>query len=477
MTRLGAGSDRSCDFHAQHSPAGALASFTVGRIGGHGGPGVELGGPVEGGVEVGYRDAAGRVHALPFYRIGGSELERYVAAEGDTGGEGRRVFTAADIVRDYGWAIDGFSAGDLHYEIATPFGPLPDPAEAGLEAQREAYLPAVVMKATVHNPEDAPREAFVAIDVGDKWLPLGGGLTGFRNRHGLGLAVREEGVTAFSSFTVETELERDHRTPAFGLGTVAGFRVRVPPGGSRTLSVVVGWYRDGVVTIGKAMRYWYTRLFTGLEDVLELSLARLESRFAAAAARDQELAESGLNHEQQFLIAHATRSYYGSTQLLEDGGRPRWVVNEGEYLMMNTFDLTVDMAFFEMRYHPWALRNVLEQFADEYRYEDDIFEPRAPETRLPGGVAFVHDMGVANCWAPDGRSSYEIEGLDREGFSHMTSEELINWICCAGVYWGGTRDRDFLRRHEALLVACLESMQRRDHWDENRRDGVMRVSE
>ena len=33
-----------------------------------------------------------------------------------------------------------------------------------------------------------------------------------------------------------------------------------------------------------------------------------------------------------------------STQWL-DNGQPLWVVNEGEYLMINTLDLTVDMLF------------------------------------------------------------------------------------------------------------------------------------
>ena len=48
------------------------------------------------------------------------------------------------------------------------------------------------------------------------------------------------------------------------------------------------------------------------------------------------------------MIAHATRSYYGSTQLLDVGGEPFWIVNEGEYCMMNTLDLSVDQAFWEL---------------------------------------------------------------------------------------------------------------------------------
>ncbi len=53
-----------------------------------------------------------------------------------------------------------------------------------------------------------------------------------------------------------------------------------------------------------------------------------------------------LSDDQKFMMAHAIRSYYGNTQLLEHEGKPIWVVNEGEYRMMNTFDLTVDQLVF-----------------------------------------------------------------------------------------------------------------------------------
>ena len=45
------------------------------------------------------------------------------------------------------------------------------------------------------------------------------------------------------------------------------------------------------------------------------------------------------------------------------GGEPFWIVNEGEYCMMNTFDLAVDQVFFEMRMNPWVVRNILDPVA------------------------------------------------------------------------------------------------------------------
>jgi hypothetical protein len=48
------------------------------------------------------------------------------------------------------------------------------------------------------------------------------------------------------------------------------------------------------------------------------------------------------------------------------------VVYEGEYRMMNTFDLTVDHLFLELAWHPWTVRNTLDLFADRYAYTDSL---------------------------------------------------------------------------------------------------------
>ena len=81
---------------------------------------------------------------------------------------------------------------------------------------------------------------------------------------------------------------------------------------------------------------------------------------ARAEALDAKLDAAKLSDDQRFMIAHATHSYYGSTQLLEVDGQPLWVVNEGEYCMMNTLDLSVDHVFWELDHNPWLVRNLLD---------------------------------------------------------------------------------------------------------------------
>ena len=95
--------------------------------------------------------------------------------------------------------------------------------------------------------------------------------------------------------------------------------VEVPAGQRRVLRLAIGCYLDGVVTTGLEGRYLYTRYFSGLDDVLGFALSNGDPR--PPAKIDRRLLKSGLSPDQQFIVAHATRSYYGSTELLDVGGQ------------------------------------------------------------------------------------------------------------------------------------------------------------
>jgi len=141
--------------------------------------------------------------------------------------------------------------------------------------------------------------------------------------------------------------------------------------------------------------YYYTRLFKSLEDVLQHGLDSHVHSVEQARARDAELAQTGgLNSDQRWLIAQATHSYFGSTQLLWDmeHEKPLWVVNEGEYLMINTFDLTVDHLFFELQWHPWAVQNTLDLFVDRYAFHEHLNVPNGLNSK--GGISFTHQTAL-----------------------------------------------------------------------------------
>lgn len=469
--------DRSKSFHAQHSPMGAHCSFTYGMFGARGGLAMEKGEPANGGVFVGYEDGDGVVHRFPFYQMNDDERARYVE-DGEAGAGKQRVFSEDEITREYLWATDRFSAPGVQFETITPFFPIPEPDESPDSDVKFASCPATLIRISFDNTtSDREMRGFFAIRQDGKWSSLGdasgGELSGFATRESMGFGTWDS-VQTFCHFNLENGLNPAHRTPHFLLGQTAGLIAEVPPGEAREILVAIGYYRQGEATFNRPMKYWYTRYFSSLSEVIGYALEYSEEYLNEAATRDRELAGAEISDEQRFLIAHATRSYYGSTEWLDDGGRPCWVVNEGEYLMMNTFDLTVDMLFYEMRFNPWTVRNVLDKFVAEYSYFDDVFSPENTEKLYPGGISFTHDMGVANHFSPPGRSSYEVSGLDRACFSHMTCEQLVNWICCCGVYYTGTLDEDFLRRHRGVLLDCLESLLHRDHPEPAHRDGVMK---
>jgi hypothetical protein len=180
---------------------------------------------------------------------------------------------------------------------------------------------------------------------------------------------------------------------------------------------------------------------------------------------------AGLTADQKFMLDHSIRSYYGSTQLLDYDGEPFWIVNEGEYRMMNTFDLTVDQLFYELKLNPWTVKNELDMFVKRYSYEDTVRKP-GDAAEHPGGISFTHDMGVANSVSRPGYSAYELYGIDG-CFSHMTHEQLVNWVLCAATYVEKTGDRAWLAANMEIFERCLRSMLNRDASDPESRNGIM----
>ncbi len=487
----------SLDFHAHHSPLGAYASFTCGRFGAGGGLAIEGTRPPTQDLVIGYAEADGVVHALPFYTGALAKQEDFgLAAAADD--KPRRRPLEAGLERHYGRGSDRWTCGDFSFAIHTPVFPLPDPDHGGTEALQDVVLPVVAATLRLDNRTCAHARTLVfgispgrpcrMIDDAGDGLAVGWGLE-------LGLAAaRQPGLQAWVEWDEQAFLRhgRSHL-----LGAACGFVLTVPAGEARELDLVCGFHRAGVVTTGLETRYWYTRRHGSLGSVLKAGLARLPLLKARAAEMDRALAASALDDDRRFLVAHAERSYWGNTQLLDHGGKPLWVVLEGEYAMINTFDLTVDMCCYELARNPWTVRNVLDQFIDRYSFVDTLARPAEGATRiahshnrdphqlgrfvpppaatgLPGGISFTHDMGVYGHFTAPGTSSYEVSGL-AGCFSQMTAEQLVNWILTAVSYVHASGDRDWLRARAGVFASSLESLLNRDDPDPARRAGIVRL--
>ena len=462
-------------FHAHHSPMGSHSSFTVGMFGANGGMALEKGSPADQSIFLGYRSESELTKLFPFYKNLVNDAERF--SQDDSKEEAKTIeFSKSEIKRNYKWATDEFIAPGISFRIKTPFFSIPDPESASEESLKKASCPASFIEISISNDSDENWDGFFAIQGSTPWTPLSsrdGNLKGIMSRDEMGFASDDESISEFIDFGIEQALAGTHKTPNFLLGPIGGISFKVAPGAEKTVRIALGYFRDGDVVFNRSASYWYTQYFDSIESVFSYALKHYDDFSDIVQKADNDLLSYGLSEDQQFLIAHATRSYYGSTEWLVEDGKPLWIVNEGEYLMINTLDLTIDMAFFELNFNPWTLKNVLEYFVDHYSYEDQVFSPEDPNTLLDGGVSFTHDMGVGNHFSPDKYSCYECAGIDRKCFSYMTYEQLTNWVLCAGLYISKTEDIEFLKRHACLLESCFESLKNRDNPDHSKRDGLM----
>ncbi|MEC0167678.1 glycoside hydrolase family 52 protein [Paenibacillus graminis] len=472
-------------YNAHHSPIGAFASFTLGFKGAAGGFDLEAGKPPRQNIFIGLARKDGNGYdTLPFHEQGGDdESKRYDIENPDPNPDKPRIlhpFADEEITRDFSLSTDSWSAGDLAFRIYSPVRAVPDPETASEEELKQILLPALLVELEVDNTASpSARRAFFGYQGNDPYSAMRrlddmqSGLTGVGQGRFVAIAAEQgTGVKSALHFTMEdillAELEENW---TFGLGQVGAQVMEVPPGVKQCYRFAVCFHRSGFVTTGMDASYYYNRYFSNVESVAEYALGHFEEIKRQAVQANAMLEESGLSEDQTFMLAHAIRSYYGSTQLLDYNHKPFWIVNEGEYRMMNTFDLTVDQLFYELRMNPWTVRNELDMFVERYSYTDTVRFPGS-KTEYPGGISFTHDMGVANAASRTGYSAYEMYGIDG-CFSHMTHEQLVNWVLSAAVYLEHTGDHSWMERNLGVLEDCLTSMVNRDHPDPGQRNGVM----
>jgi len=462
------------DFHTHHGAFGAYGSFTLGHIGAGGGFNVHDGrAPATGEVHIGALRPGG-AEFLPFSSPSAADLSAF-ATETSRGGF-RRVSTIAPefVDRQLGWGTDSWRSGDLSFALATPFEIVPDPVVHGWDTLSNHILPAVWAELRLDNTAcDEPAVLVAGLAPGDVGVaPLEiPGLVGLDLQGRIGMCSSSgSGAKAYAGFSLLDCFGPDLASlPPHWLGTSWGLCWPVPPGEELSVRFVLGWYHAGPATAGIPTVYGYTRLWNDLGEVLAAAVDRTEESWRTARDRDGEL--DHLPPERKWLLSHATRGYFGNSQLLSTpAGDPLYVVNEGEYCMMNTLDLAVDQVFFEGRFFPWATREILDLSATRYSFLDRLKVPG--DTILhEGGVSFCHDMGVRNQFAPAGSSSYEV--ADLEGcFSHMTFEQVCNWAILAAHHFHATRDENWRDRNRDLLDALGTSLERREHPDPSMRRGV-----
>ncbi len=471
-------------FNAHHSPMGSFATFTLGCRGAKGGLGLELSKPADQNVFIGLETRKKNLfEALPFSSSTADEKARY-DVEKDSSKDNGKVkivpFEQNNIHREFKAASDTWTAGDLTFRIYSPFGSMPDPDSAKSADLKKAVIPAVFAEITVDNSKGkTPRRTYFGYQGSDPYYGMrrlddttGGKIKGIGQGTLTAIATNEKDAYSAMAFSIEEVINPDHvENIGFSIGQTGALVFTVPAGVKRTYKIAICFYRGGVATTGIETSYLYTRYFRKIEEVADFALRNFAGYRKDSERADELVEKADLSADQKFMMAHTIRSYYGSTELLQAGNEPIWIVNEGEYRMLNTFDLTVDQLFYEMKMNPWTVRNVLDLYVSRYSYYDKVKFPG--ETKFhPGGISFTHDMGNNNVFSRPQYSCYEKHGLDG-CFSHMTHEQLVNWILCGSVYWNGTKDDKWLKKNIGIFEKCLSSLMNRDNPDPSKRNGVM----
>ena len=468
-------------FHTMHSPRGANASFAFGGNVGAGFLHNDAGIPQQ-DIFIGYKSGS-EIKCFPFFQNSQQDGEDAY----DFGGHKKpdevvlRPFRENEIRRELSLATDTFSAPGITFSVVTPVAGMPDPDAASAEEVKRSIMPAVPARITIDNTHGSESVCgifgvqemlgvFALSDSGRR------GMEGAIDKKGCGFAYDTSQLDGRIQLVADFSPERvfQRTSPQFyRLDTMSGFIFEVYPGECVSVNFVLGWYDGGVATRGAhQLKYYYTRFFPTADEMFAYAVMQTDCLFAEAEEHDTYLNSAGLSAERKLLLAQAMHCYYASTMLFDDGDRPRYVVNEGTYVMHNTFDLSVDHLYYEILYQPWTVRNQLDSFADEYYYYDTVHPHDNPDIHYPGGIAFTHDQGIHNTFSPKGHSAYE--HINRHGcLSYMSHEQLVNWIVSAGVYFNLTNDVEWLTHRKGVILNCLTSMLNRDHYDPAQRDGIM----
>lgn len=432
----------------------------------NGGFGIELTGPAKQNIFIGYESAPNVFECLPFFdgNSASGDLSDY-GISNSTDEIQLFHFKDEEITRNLAPCTDTWQAKDLKLEVFSPIW----------DSSSSAKIPAIFANLTITNPSTVTRRFFFGYEqnhpqFGMRPIQVNG--AGIQNGTEIAFATSDPDCKSGVGFAPGMILyPRRAVNAGHMLGNCGLIHGEVGPGETKTVPIVIGFFKGGIVTSGIATSYAYADHYKSVDQVLTAGFGVLAEAIEISQTYDQKVADRKLTPERHFQLSHAIRSYYGATQHLRENHTQRdlWVVNEGEYRMINTLDLTADMCFFELDHHDWTVRNVLEWYRDRYSYRDEIVRDGKTE---PGGLTFTHDMGVSNQFSRPHYSSYERAGYD-DCFSYMTAEELLNWLGVATVY-SLKKNLQWAKENSQIFYEAFESMLRRDDPNSSERQGFIR---
>ena len=469
-------------FMTHHAPMGAWSSLTFGL------PGAGVGIDTEalqiqssGGLVVACSRGPDQTVAFPFFTPTAAQDGELRAVGATPPGAFRswKLVQPGALVRTLTPATDEYAGGGIRLRVTSPRMPLEPPFTG--EALSLATLPALLIEVEIDNSaHGAAATGFIgfayqgngrlrALDWSD------GKLAGVAFKGSWALAA----LSSSDVFTIRggsiARLVEAGRGSIHPGGNEGGIGFRVAPHSKRKLTAVFAFYRAGNdVAQGIPASYAYTASYSSVEAVAHAALTAADRLRVGAKTFDERVAPDGSDPLAVELLAQASQGYYANSSLLRDSsGALHWSLCEGQYGWRNTLDLAADHLPFELTAHPWVAGNVIDGFIDRYSYRDKVRFDGETGAHHPGGLSFTHDQGNYTAYSPMGTSGYERPG--RNGYSFMTTEQLLNGIYCSAAFALKGGDPEWRRRRLPVARELIASMENRENADPARRDGILRA--
>lgn len=466
---------QSKSFYTHHSAWGSYSSFIIGLTGSGGGFTLSDVKPPNNNIYIGYFRKGEKLNLFPYFtdycrRLDELSSENHESIEHNRKNDNVELINESIFKRKLNWCTESWENEFINFKLITPFTRIPDPKNIEPEMAMFYFAPVIFAELTFNNSSSKKHmEGLFALRGIRRVLSdsTNGLLLGGANGVSYGFAVKPDETVSelLSRDIVKAVNNQDLKIRR--LGTEGGLKFNIKPGEKRRYYLVLGTYQGGYITSYIKTQFYYSYFFSNLEDVLSYGIDNLSLYLKEAHKKDKELESMRFNENKKYLISLATRSYVANTELLVNKKAELvFIVNEGEYQMMNTLDLTVDQVYWEMWFTPWTVKNELDFFIKNYSYYDKVKDVSGKIA--DGGISFCHDLGVANMFSPKTCSSYELEGLNG-CFSYMTHEELLNWLITAAIYIFLKSDIEWAELKNDVFKQILDSIIKRDGND----DGIM----
>lgn len=472
-------------FMTHHAPVGAYASFTFGAIGK--GVSVDLESPrvkeERYDLYAGYSQE-GVVMALPF-----RENISVAASQLDSSDEGNKeikrekkngwtFFSEKEITRTLTPCIDRFRAGRMTLEVYTPHARLEDPEKEALSAY--AVCPGMLLRLVIDN-QDSDTPATGYLGLGNRVLRYihsvqCEGLKGLGCKNSWMLLTNEDSdAYLLRSFQLDYLLQNDvdilHETGPCAIC------IKAEPGEKKELLAAFGFYTGDPATCGIETHYAYNQYFKNVREVCRFVLDNAGRIMQESAALDAAIEKAVGDPVKLQILAQGIRGYEASTQLSAADGKYYYNVGEGAYCWRNTLDLAADHLPWELYRNPWVVRNIMDLYIERYSYHDQVTFAENSEQMYEGGLSFTHDMGNFVTFSGVTHSDYETDKyVDAACYFYMTIEELLNGIYGICAYALHTGDKEWMEKRAGILRELLCSMENRDHYDPDKRDGILKAT-